>query len=70
MKNNTKSDDDQEHYIVCVGSAIIDGPRIDSDTGTLKEFFDEVKKYNEEQGSEVVRVYVPKPKKVNSLTYK
>ncbi len=56
-----ESDDFPEpYYIVFAGSAIVSGPPVDASDEVLKEFFEAVKKHNEEAKKEEVRVYGPK----------
>jgi hypothetical protein len=47
----------QETYLVCVGSAIVNGPRIDSDPQTIKDFFKGIEDYKKEYGKNSIRVF-------------
>ncbi len=58
-KNNETENGANEYYIVCVHGAIHQGPHINAPEEELNKFFEGVKKYNKEQGKEVVTFYHP-----------
>lgn len=54
-----------EHYIVLCGGAIINGPKFSDDSKEIAEFFEYVKKTNEEYGKDSMRVIDPRIKKAS-----
>lgn len=53
-----------DRFIVHVGSLIQNGPNVNSSKAALDDFFNRVKKFNEENDKEIVRVYHPNGEKI------
>ncbi len=57
--DQTDDDDEPKCYIAVVGNSIVDGPPFSASDEVIREYFESARKYNLEQGKEVVRIYGP-----------